>query len=84
MEHLRFAIWRIYPCVYKKLYLVAGIFLGVSSIVGAAAWKFAFSADPRPANSDQDATVSISAKPSIEKLGSCKIKFGPASNGWTQ
>jgi tetratricopeptide (TPR) repeat protein len=45
--------------VYKKLYLVAGIFLGISSLVGAAAWKFAVSFEQRPANSNPEATASI-------------------------
>jgi tetratricopeptide (TPR) repeat protein len=60
LEHLRFVFLRICPCVYKKLYLVAGIFLAVLLLVVLAALKLAFSAGQRPANSNEEAAIPVS------------------------
>jgi tetratricopeptide (TPR) repeat protein len=47
--------------VYKKLDLVAGIFLVVLLMVGLAALKFAVSAGQRPADSNEEAAIPVSA-----------------------
>ncbi|MBV8273635.1 MAG: tetratricopeptide repeat protein, partial [Verrucomicrobia bacterium] len=44
--------------MYTKRYLVAGIFLGISSLIFAAVWKLAVSSERRPATSNQEGAVS--------------------------
>ena len=60
LEHLRFAFLRICRCVYKKLYLVAGIFFAVLLVVALEPLKFAFSTDQRSANSKEEAPIPVS------------------------